>query len=236
MPTPRPRIRTGDAAGALTLGALFGTLAAAVATGRTAGVDTTLRRLQRHPRRGARRDFSRGVKVAAKPWVQLPLATLTSYALRRRGVPGASAVLVAAVGVFLADKACKKFVRRQRPPGYRGKEHDESFPSGHTAATAALTFTTARLLERQRLAPPPVASLGALLVTSLVAESRLVLDEHWPSDLVGGALLGGATAFAALALSDELLRVETSLQLPGTSPRWSARPRHARAASSVGRA
>jgi membrane-associated phospholipid phosphatase len=32
----------------------------------------------------------------------------------------------------------------------------------------------------------------------LVAESRLMLDEHWPSDVVAGMLLGGACSCIAL--------------------------------------
>lgn len=144
-------------------------------------------------------DLALGVKIVAKPWVQLPVAAAVSYRLRRAGVPGAPAAFAAAASVFLADKTCKQLVPRRRPPGYRGREKDQSFPSGHTASTAALTLATARLLERAGMVRLPIASVGAAIVTALVAETRLALDEHWPSDVVAGAVLGTAAAFAALA-------------------------------------
>ena len=186
------------------LGVLFVALAAASDAGRTAPIYSALRRRQAHPQRGGRRRFSRAVKVVAKPWMQLPLAAVASAGLRYCTIPGAFAVSGAAIGALLADKACKAIVRRERPPGYHGSEKYQSFPSGHTASTAAVTLTAARLLERAAVVPPPWASVGAVLTTTVVAETRFMLDEHWPSDLVGGALLGTAIALSARAATSSL--------------------------------
>jgi undecaprenyl-diphosphatase len=81
------------------------------------------------------------------------------------------------------------------------RQPDQSFPSGHTAATAALALTVARLLERSGHLRPRAARVGAALVTLAVAETRLMLDEHWPTDVLAGALLGAATACSALAVA-----------------------------------
>jgi undecaprenyl-diphosphatase len=67
-----------------------------------------------------------------------------------------------------------------------------SFPSGHTMHAVAFTL----------LAVVAFPGLAWVLVpfTVLVALSRLVLALHYPSDVLAGAVLGGALASAATAL------------------------------------
>ena len=61
-----------------------------------------------------------------------------------------------------------------------------SFPSGHAAA--AFGFATFAILARRRWSFPAFA--GA----TLISISRLTLGLHYPTDLVGGAILGAAVA------------------------------------------
>ena len=64
-----------------------------------------------------------------------------------------------------------------------------SYPSGHLILTTALYFTAALLLLRARGWRWPFAV--AALVVVFTAYSRLYLSVHWPTDLVGGILIGG---------------------------------------------
>lgn len=202
LPMLRTSTVAADTGGAITLVALFAGLAVAVLTGRTQQVDDRLRRAQRHPRRGLRRDVAVAVKEGGKPAAQLPIGAAITGLLHAAEVPGATAVAAAAVGVFVADKSIKHLVDRRRPSGYVARrERYESFPSGHTAATAAVSLTTAGLLQRAGVVRAPLGTCVALLMTAGVGETRLILDEHWPSDVLAGALLGGATALAALAIA-----------------------------------
>ena len=52
--------------------------------------------------------------------------------------------------------------------------------------------------SRERL--PRVVGVLALAVGLLMGPSRLVLGVHWPTDLLGGWLLGGAVVCAAAAV------------------------------------
>ena len=184
---------------ALGLTAGYAALGAAVMAKKTTRLDRALRRLQRHPATGPRRAVATGVKRIALPECQLIAAAAIAIAMRRARVPGGGAVMGAAVAVFLADRASKRFTDRRRPPGYHGNKSYESFPSGHTAATTALTLTVARVLEREGLAEPWIARLVAAALIGIVGESRLVLDEHWPTDVLAGGLLGAAVSDFALA-------------------------------------
>ena len=66
---------------------------------------------------------------------------------------------------------------------------DASFPSGHTAASFAAVFAL-------KTAGSPLWK-PALAVAVVMAFSRLYLYVHWPSDVVGGALLGAFLGWAA---------------------------------------
>ena len=64
-----------------------------------------------------------------------------------------------------------------------------SFPSGHVARDAFL------LLVMQGL---PRIAVGVAL--ALIVLSRVYLGEHWPSDAVGGLVLGAGVAWGAMSL------------------------------------
>ena len=67
-----------------------------------------------------------------------------------------------------------------------------SFPSGHTLSS--FIGATCIFLRDKRLGVP------AYLLASLIAFSRLYLYVHFPSDIIGGALLGLALAYLAFKI------------------------------------
>jgi membrane-associated phospholipid phosphatase len=96
-------------------------------------------------------------------------------------------------GTYVANTALKLLVRRRRPqlpglPPLTGTPTQLSFPSAH----ASTSFAGARLYSRLGLPAMPLYGLAAAL-----SLSRLYLGVHYPSDVLGGALLG--TSLAAVA-------------------------------------
>ena len=87
----------------------------------------------------------------------------------------------------------KNVIRRARPCWFYPEREllipspkDFSFPSGHTLSSFIAAFT---LFRRDRK-----AGAAALILASCIAFSRLYLYVHFPSDIIGGVLLGYAVA------------------------------------------
>ena len=122
----------------------------------------------------------------------LPAMLITGFWLwraRREPVLGAH-LLIVSVGSLSLNPTMKYLLDRDRPALFplRGMYNWASYPSGHAILTVALYFTLALMLRRARGWWWPF--LAAPLIVLLTCYSRLYLSVHWPTDLVGGVLIG----------------------------------------------
>jgi undecaprenyl-diphosphatase len=90
---------------------------------------------------------------------------------------------LAAAGGHLAGATVSRVVRRERPPSAEQNDRS-SFPSTHAASAFAFAAALGDRAPRLRTA----LFAGA----TVVAASRLVLEEHYATDVIAGALLGVA--------------------------------------------
>ena len=118
----------------------------------------------------------------------------------------AGGVVLALLAVILGDKllthAIKELVDRARPELEAvAATLGPSFPSGHTSTAAASWAAFALVAGRWwgRRAWPALAG-GAVGIAVAVALSRVLLDVHWLTDVLGGLALGWAW-FAACAIA-----------------------------------
>lgn len=115
-----------------------------------------------------------------------------------------SALLIAAdVGAALLSMVTKHLVGRARPTAFfRTSATGYSFPSGHTLNATCLALALGFILWHLpwRRAAKVAGSLGLAVYVACVGASRLVLGVHYPTDVLGGLLLGLAwvTLLAAL--------------------------------------
>jgi undecaprenyl-diphosphatase len=121
------------------------------------------------------------------------LLAVSRHARRRWWLWGLALVVAPLIG-----EALQELVGRLRPRGLAF-----GFPSGHATAVAAFAVATIYLTGRSGL-PRAVRLLITLVATAAalaVGLSRMVLDAHWPLDVVAGFALG-ATGSAAAAWWD----------------------------------
>ncbi|MEP6562728.1 MAG: phosphatase PAP2 family protein [Nakamurella sp.] len=111
---------------------------------------------------------------------------------RRRG--DAALVAIVAAGAGLLVMIGKATVGRQRPPAdFRlVPETNESFPSGHALASAAILGAVLVVLlpSINRIGVRVAISAGVGLFVLAIGLSRLYLGVHWATDVIGGWVIG----------------------------------------------
>lgn len=146
-------------------------------------------------------------------WVGSPLVMVIVaigagvWFYRRRGRSKAGVIVAApAIGGILSA-AVKLLYGRARPAGGALlNERTFSFPSGHATTSAAVVVTLCYVLARERMISWPAAIAVGALVPLVIGLTRLYLDVHWTTDVVGGWGVGLFVAALSAALYEYLHR------------------------------
>ena len=136
------------------------------------------------------------------PGAFIPIGYLTAHWVKRRGRRGGPAIVTAAWSGWLAHRGAKLVCRRERPRRRGGPRRTDSFPSGHTTGITTLAIVTAHVLGREGLVSPAAARVIRYGAPAVMGVYRVIADDHWATDVVGGWLLGGAVGRAIAEWSD----------------------------------
>jgi membrane-associated phospholipid phosphatase len=132
------------------------------------------------------------------PYALLVLPVL-AYALIKRSPRRAAAAALLLLGANVSSQVLKPLLAHHRDlsawPNLT-QPSSAAFPSGHTTAAMSLAF--AAVLVAPRAYRPIVATIGGAFALA-VSVSILVLNWHYPSDVVGGQLLACTWCLVALA-------------------------------------
>ena len=134
-------------------------------------------------------------------WILLTLALLILRKTRPLGVVCAVSMVI---GLIVTNLIIKNWVARIRPyeliQGLEcivKKADDFSFPSGHTTNSLACAWVLFRRAPRKW-------GVAALVLAILISLSRLYVGIHYPTDVLGGAVIGICSACLALWLVPKL--------------------------------
>jgi undecaprenyl-diphosphatase len=137
-----------------------------------------------------------GTAIGLAPPVLAALAVYGSFgdAAARATV---RAGLITLSGSQATVEVLKRVFHRVRPD-LDANADNSSFPSSHSSAAAGLAWVVSA--RHRRVAP------WAWLVALWICSSRVFLGRHFPSDVLGGALVGILFAGIALQLEERLAR------------------------------
>jgi membrane-associated phospholipid phosphatase len=119
------------------------------------------------------------------------------------------------LGNFLATTAIKDLADRARPTlNAFAASLGPSFPSGHSSTAASFYAAAALILGRQRPRSTRALLAGAAVgIAVAVAASRVLLDDHWLSDVIAGLALGWAWfSLCAIAFGGRLLQFGATIE------------------------
>jgi membrane-associated phospholipid phosphatase len=175
----------------ITLGAFLGMSVAAFATGLLPG-DLLVREGLMETKSSLAYEVAQVANQGGTWRVILPaglLVLLLSRQARRRWWLWSAILLLSPV----LEQAVKFLVGRPRPSGF-----SLGFPSGHTTGATTFAVLLIYIVSRESLTPARRHAIQALAVVMmlLVGWARIVLHAHWPTDVLGGFLLGTGCAAA----------------------------------------
>jgi membrane-associated phospholipid phosphatase len=168
-----------------------------------------------HDRSAALTSLARAATTAATPetvGIALMIAIPLLFLLARRRID-ALKVFCMFAGAYALAEVAKKLIGEHRPPAALWAlpaDSSPSYPSGH--ATVAAVLTVALVAVTVTAAWRASALVAGILVTVLVAGSRVYLADHYPLDVIGSVTCALAAGFVVAGLA----------ALPAVQP-WLAR-------------
>jgi undecaprenyl-diphosphatase len=202
---PRLGLATGLATSALIAIGFAGLLAAVIRSARAAGWDDTASAWVHAHATEAGLRWSEALSLLGSP-VAWGIAAVAITALVVRRQLALAATWVAAFGGGkLIETVLKAAVHRARPPYAAGvlKQYSFSFPSGHAMGSilcyGMLAYTLTTLWDPARR-HRRLVWLCTAVVVGLVSASRIYLGVHFPTDVAGGLLAGGAWLLLSITI------------------------------------
>ena len=147
------------------------------------------------------------ITVIGSPGMLLIALAAGVWFFRRRGRSMAGVVVAAPAVAALLSGSFKLLIGRARPAGgVLLNMGTYSFPSGHATTSAAVALTLCYVMARERIIAWRAAIIIGGTVPLLVGLTRLYLDVHWTTDVIGGWAVGLFVAAMCAALYEYLRR------------------------------
>jgi undecaprenyl-diphosphatase len=174
---------------------MFSTFGLVVLEGQLAGLDRTVRGVAMSNQSPAAASFFEAVAWLGSKSALIPIAVGAAWIVSR-----GNKMLV--LWLLLASFISSQFVDLlkagfgvTRPERGFAERESFSFPSGHVTAATSIAVMLCYVSFRRRAAKIPVL-IACVVITLLMGVSRIYLDMHWFSDVLGGYLVGAMIGLA----------------------------------------
>jgi undecaprenyl-diphosphatase len=140
-----------------------------------------------------------GVTHLGDPLIVLTIAALGAVISAGKNIPGLPIAFMLGIGAYGLSVLLKLFLQRARPDTLYVTEmpfKTYSFPSSH-AFGAMVIYGLLAYLSYEHLPRPwsYFVIIGLAILIFLIGLSRVYLGAHFPTDVIGGWLLGAASLF-----------------------------------------
>jgi hypothetical protein len=192
-----PAILVGGLSASLASIFLFGKISDEILEHEAMAFDTRLVHIGRKMRNPGLDRVMSVATYTGEPWALALVSGLMDLIwVRKQRFADIVTLLLAVAGGGAVNQVLKTFFRRDRPALRLRRAHASgySYPSGHAMTTLAAYGTLALLVGRHgRLTKQPEAGLiwvPMLVLCGLVGCSRVYLEVHYPTDVIGGWAVG----------------------------------------------
>lgn len=137
-------------------------------------------------------------------WIIIAIILLFIKKTRKCGI---LMIISMILGLIIGNGILKNLIQRQRPCWIDTNilllipnPTDFSFPSGHTLASFEASIMI--LLHSKKWGIP------AIILSILIAFSRMYLFVHFPTDILGGAILGTTISILVYYVSEKIIKAK----------------------------
>lgn len=157
------------------------------------------------------REVLRGIELAFGVAAVTVYTVVLAGAMLLKGHRRAAGLIVAVMlATSLITTGLKWAIDRDRPPWQDADFYlyNGAYPSGHASGIAALGGVAIVMITMliRRASIRRVLDAGVIVIVIGVCLDRVLLGRHYPSDVIGGVLLGAAVVLIGLALYSPLPR------------------------------
>lgn len=132
------------------------------------------------------------VSFVGSPTFLIPVVALvTLYLLYKKKFYISKLLLASSLGSWILNNLLKLIFNRTRPLDFFLVDQGGlSYPSGHSMVSMTMYLTIGYLLIKYRNLNSKVTYTIALILVFVMGISRLYLGVHWPTDIIGGFIMG----------------------------------------------
>ncbi|WP_342430192.1 phosphatase PAP2 family protein [Neobacillus sp. FSL H8-0543] len=142
-------------------------------------------------------------ELGDKKGIYLVAIFALGWLLMKRNLVGAAAIILSVALGNEMNKLLKDLIARPRPDlEHLAPVNSNSFPSGHAMVGFIVYFFLAYLIieEVRTKSRKVIVALLAGLLLLLIGASRIILNVHYPSDVIGGYAFGYIWVFIWILL------------------------------------